>query len=133
MAVRSGATGLDWMLDGLVENVAGVGKAVVLSSDGLMLGRSSNLSIPDGEHLSAVASAFHSLSTGTGRQFGGGEVRQTVVEMEHAFLLVTAAGSGACIALLATEAADLGVLAYETNLLVSRVGAYLSALPRSSS
>ena len=57
---------------------------------------------------------------------------QTVVEMEHAYLLVTAAGSGACVAILAREDADLGMLAYETNLMVSRVGVYLSSAPRSA-
>lgn len=132
MTVRSGVAELDWLLDGLVESVTGVDKAVVLSADGLLLARSSNLAVPDAEHLSAVASAFQSLARGTGRQFGGGDVRQTVVEMEHAFLMVTAAGSGACIALLATEDADLGMLAYEANLLVSRVGGYLSAAPRNA-
>lgn len=132
MTVRSGVTELDWLLDGLVEGVAGADRAVVLSSDGLLLARSSNMSTPDAEHLSAVASAFQSLSRGAGRHFGGGDVRQTVVEMEHAFLLVTAAGTGACIALLATEDADLGMLAYETNLMVSRVGAFLSSAPRSA-
>jgi predicted regulator of Ras-like GTPase activity (Roadblock/LC7/MglB family) len=132
MTVRSGVTELDWLLDGLVENVAGADRAVVLSADGLLLARSSNMSAPDAEHLSAVASAFQSLSRGAGRHFGGGDVRQTVVEMEHAFLLVTAAGTGACIALLAAEDADLGMLAYETNLMVTRVGAFLSSAPRSS-
>jgi predicted regulator of Ras-like GTPase activity (Roadblock/LC7/MglB family) len=98
----------------------------------LMLARSSTMSIPDAEHLSAVASAFQSLSRGTGRHFGGGDVRQTIVEMEHAYLMVTSAGAGACVALLAAEDADLGMLAYETNLMVTRVGAYLSAAPRAS-
>lgn len=130
MTVRSGVTELDWLLDGLVKGVAGADRAVVLSSDGLLLARSSNLSVPDAEHLSAVASAFQSLARGTGHHFGGGDVRQTVVEMEHAFLLVTAAGHGACIAVLAREDADLGMLAYETNLMVTRVGAYLSSAPR---
>jgi predicted regulator of Ras-like GTPase activity (Roadblock/LC7/MglB family) len=130
MTVRPGVTELDWLLDNLIGNVAGADRAVVLSSDGLLLGRSSNMSIPDAEHLSAVASAFQSLSRGAGRHFRGGDVRQTVVEMEHAYLMVTAAGTGACIALLATEDADLGMLAYETNLMVTRVGVYLSAAPR---
>lgn len=132
MTVKSGVTELDWLLDGLVQNVAGVDRAVVLSSDGLLLARSSNMSTPDAEHLSAVASAFQSLSRGAGRHFGGGDVRQTIVEMEHAFLLVTSAGAGACIALLATEDADLGMLAYETNLMVTRVGAFLSSAPRNT-
>jgi predicted regulator of Ras-like GTPase activity (Roadblock/LC7/MglB family) len=132
MAVRSGVTELDWLLDGLVERVAGASRAVVLSADGLLVARSNTMSIPDAEHLSAVASAFQSLSRGTGRHFGGGDVRQTVVEMDHAYLLVTAAGAGACIALLASEDADLGMLAYETNLMVAQVGTYLSSAPRTA-
>lgn len=121
---------LDWLLDDLVSQVAGADRAVVLSSDGLLIGRSSNLSEGDGEHLSAVASAFQSLARGTGRHFGGGQVRQTVVEMDHAFLFVTAAGRGACLALLTSEDADMGMVAYAMNMMVKRVGAVLSAAPR---
>ncbi|HEU5107340.1 MAG TPA: roadblock/LC7 domain-containing protein [Micromonosporaceae bacterium] len=126
----SDGTELNWLLDGLVDRTAGANRAVVLSADGLLLGQSGNMSQPDAEHLSAMAAVFQSLAKGTGRHFGGGEVRQTVVEMDHAYLLVTAAGAGACIAMLAGEEADLGMLAYETNLLVSQVGAALSAAPR---
>jgi predicted regulator of Ras-like GTPase activity (Roadblock/LC7/MglB family) len=121
---------LDWLLDDLVRRVAGADRAVVLSADGLLIGRSSNLSEPDAEHLSAVASAFQSLARGTGRHFGGGQVRQTLVEMDHAFLFVTAAGHGACLALLADEQADVGMIAYEMNLMVKQVGAVLTAKPR---
>lgn len=125
-----GVNELDWLLDDLVRQIAGADRAVVLSSDGLLIGRSSNLSEPDAEHLSAVASAFQSLARGTGRHFGGGQVRQTVVEMDHAFLFVTAAGRGACLALLTSESADMGMVAYAMNMLVKRVGAVLSAAPR---
>ncbi|MCT2586105.1 roadblock/LC7 domain-containing protein [Actinophytocola gossypii] len=121
---------LDWLLNDLVKRVAGVERAVVLSADGLLIGKSDNLDEADAEHLSAVASAFQSLARGTGRHFGGGRVRQTLVEMDHAFLFVTAAGQGACLALLAEESADVGMVAYEMNLMVKRVGAALSAKPR---
>ena len=127
---NSGVSELDWLLDDLVKRVAGADRAVVLSSDGLLIGRSGNLSEEDAEHLSAVASAFQSLARGTGRHFGGGNVRQTMVEMDHAFLFVTAAGHGACLALLAAENADVGMIAYEMNMMVKRVGAVLTAKPR---
>jgi predicted regulator of Ras-like GTPase activity (Roadblock/LC7/MglB family) len=77
-----------------------------------------------------VASAFQSLARGTGRQFGGGRVRQTVVEMEHAFLFVTAAGQGTCLAVLGEEDSDVGLIAYEMNMLVKQVGSVLNAPPR---
>ena len=59
-----------------------------------------------------------------------GPVRQTVIEMESAFLLVTAAGKGACLAVLASEDADIGLIAYEMAMLVTRVGQYLTTPAR---
>lgn len=126
---NSGAD-LDWLLEDLVGRVVGARHAVVLSADGLLVGRSKSLSKEDGEHLSAVASAFQSLARGTGRQFGGGKVRQTIVEMERAFLFVTAAGQGTCLAVLGEQDADVGLIAYEMNLLVKQVGSVLNAPPR---
>ena len=128
---HSGAD-LNWLLDDLVERVVGAQHAVVLSADGLLIGKSAALSKDDSDQLSAMASAFQSLARGTGRHFGGGNVRQTIVEMEHAYLFVTAAGRGACLAVLAEESADMGMIAYEMNLLVKRVGVYLSSAPRNS-
>jgi predicted regulator of Ras-like GTPase activity (Roadblock/LC7/MglB family) len=121
---------LNWLLEDLVGRVVGARHAVVLSADGLLLGRSPGLSKDDSDHLSAMASAFQSLARGTGRQFGGGQVRQTIVEMERAHLFVTAAGQGACLAVVGDEDADMGMIAYEMNMLVKRVGAYLSSAPR---
>jgi predicted regulator of Ras-like GTPase activity (Roadblock/LC7/MglB family) len=124
--------GLDWLLDDLIRRLPGAERVIILSADGLLIGRSRNLGRDDAEHLSAVASGLQSLSRGASRHFGGGVVRQTLVEMENSFLVVTAAGSGACLAVLAEADADLGLLAYELNLMVKRVGTYLSTQPRQS-
>lgn len=121
---------LTWLLDGLVERVADVRQAVVLSSDGLLMGASKGVGRENAEHLSAVAASFSSLARGASRQFGGGNVRQTIVEMDGAFLFVTAAGQGACLAVLASATADVGLIAYEMAMLVTRVGQHLSANPR---
>lgn len=130
MTVKPAIGELDWLLDDLVQRLPGAERAVLLSADGLLIGRSSSLSEEDAEHLSAVSSGFHSLAKGTGRHFGGGAVRQTIVEMEQAFLVVTAAGQGASLALLTEADADLGMVAYEMNLMVKRVGVYLTSKPR---
>ena len=95
---------LTWLLDDLVERVPAALQAVVLSADGLMMGASAALSREDAEHLSAMAAGFQSLAKGASRHFQAGPVRQTVVEMEDAFLFVTAAGLGACLAVLAAAA-----------------------------
>ncbi|GAA0353625.1 roadblock/LC7 domain-containing protein [Actinoallomurus spadix] len=131
--MSAGSAGeLNWLLDSLVTRVAQVRQAVVLSSDGLLVGSSAGLTREDAEHLSAVAASFQSLARSAGRQFGGGGVRQTIVEMDHAFLFVTAAGSGACLAVLAGSDADVGMIAYEMAMLVKRVGQHMSTLPRSA-
>jgi predicted regulator of Ras-like GTPase activity (Roadblock/LC7/MglB family) len=131
--MSAGSAGeLNWLLDNLVNQVAQVHQAVVLSSDGLLVGASAGLTRENAEHLSAVAASFQSLARSAGRQFGGGAVRQTIVEMDHAFLFVTAAGSGACLAVLAGADADVGLVAYEMAMLVKRVGQHMSTLPRSA-
>jgi len=56
----------------------------------------------------------------------GGPVRQTVVEMESAFLFVTTAGRGACLAVVSDADADIGLVAYEMAMLVTRVGETMS-------
>jgi predicted regulator of Ras-like GTPase activity (Roadblock/LC7/MglB family) len=121
---------LNWMLDELVSRVAGAQYVTVLSNDGLCVGKSRSLDRDNSEHLSAMASAFQSLARGVGRHFRAGQVRQTVVELDEAFLVVTAAGNGACMALLARADADIGMAAYEMNLLVKKVGRFLVAQPR---
>jgi predicted regulator of Ras-like GTPase activity (Roadblock/LC7/MglB family) len=128
--VEAHVKALDWLLDDLITRLAGAESAVVLSADGLLMGRSRAVQREDAEHLAAMASAFQSLARGVGRQFNKGGVRQTVVELDRAFLIVTAAGQGACLALLATETADMGMVAYEMNVLVHQVGEALVAEPR---
>ncbi|GGL02330.1 roadblock/LC7 domain-containing protein [Mangrovihabitans endophyticus] len=127
MAETKQSANLTWLLDDLVERVPSAQQAVVLSADGLMMGSSSGLDRDDAEHLSAMAAGFQSLAKGASRHFRAGPVRQTVVEMETAFFMVTAAGQGACLAVLAGEDADLGLIAYEMAMLVVRVGETMDA------
>ena len=121
---------LTWLLDDLVERVPTAQQAVVLSADGLLMGSSAGLNREDAEHLSAMAAGFQSLAKGASRHFRAGPVRQTVVEMESAFLIVTAAGYGACLTVLADSDADLGLVAYEMAVLVTRVGDLMAAPDR---
>jgi predicted regulator of Ras-like GTPase activity (Roadblock/LC7/MglB family) len=53
-----------------------------------------------------------------------------VVEMDAAFLFVTAAGEGSCLAVLAGADVDAGLVAYEMTVLVKRVGEHLGVGPR---
>ena len=61
---------------------------------------------------------------------GRGYRQQTIIEMEDGFLFVTAGGNGACLAVLCSEESDVGLIAYEMEMLVARVGQYMSTPAR---
>ena len=121
---------LGWLLDDLAARVDQFRQAVILSRDGLVIAASRDLSREDAEHLSALAAGVQSLARGAGEHFGVGEVRQTIIELEQAFLFVTAAGHGSCLAVLCSSSADAGLMAYEMAMLVKRAGPHLAAHPR---
>jgi len=132
MTVSSDSENLNWLLDDLLNRIPSAQQAIVLSGDGMLLSRSSTVERDDADHLSAVASGLQGLARGAGRQHGGGRLRQVIVEMEYSFLVVTEAGVGASLAVLASVDADLGHLAYEMNLLVKQLEVHLTARTRIS-
>jgi uncharacterized protein len=128
---ESGApTAINWVLDDLVRRVDGVKQAVVLSRDGLTLGASDGLNREDADHLSAVAAGVQSLARGAGYYFQGGNVRQTIIEMDSALIFIAAAGKGSCLAVLCPVDAEPGLIAYEMAMLAKRIGQYLTVGPR---
>jgi predicted regulator of Ras-like GTPase activity (Roadblock/LC7/MglB family) len=128
----STAMDITWLVNDLVDRVAHVDQAVVLSHDGLLIAKSGGLDRDDAEHLSAVAAGLHGLARGAARRFGRGGIRQTIIELESGFLFVTAGGNGACLAVLGSDDADVGLIAYEMEMLVARVGQYLSTPVRAA-
>ncbi|GII94836.1 roadblock/LC7 domain-containing protein [Sinosporangium siamense] len=130
MAQKSSSADLTWLLDDLVGRVQEAEHGILLSTDGLLMASSHGLKADDAEHLSAVAAGVQSLARGVSERFGGGAVRQTIIEMRSVFLLVTVAGEGACLAVLCREEADIGLVAYEMAMLVARVGQYLTSPAR---
>jgi len=124
---------LDWLLDDLLARVPTTRHAAIMSADGLLTGASSGLNREDAEHLAAIAAGYQSLGRGAARRFsGGGTVRQTIVEMESGYLFITSAGHGASLAVIADLEADIGVVAYEMAMLVTRVGKYMGSPSRSA-
>ncbi|TDC91624.1 roadblock/LC7 domain-containing protein [Saccharopolyspora aridisoli] len=124
------ASKLSWLLDDFVHGVHGADHAVVLSNDGLVIAKSAGLDRDAGDKLAAAASSMRSIGKGVSKDFGRGQVAQTHVEMEHGFLFVSAAGSGACLAVLSAADTDIELVAYEMGRLITRVGSFLSAAPR---
>jgi predicted regulator of Ras-like GTPase activity (Roadblock/LC7/MglB family) len=124
---------LAWLLNDLIDRVPHTRHAVVLSADGLLMAKSDRLARDDGEHFAAVASGIHSLAKGASQRLGGGPPQQAIIELQSATLFVSAAGAGACLAVYAAEDADVAVIAYEMEILVGKVGTYLTAPARAGS
>jgi predicted regulator of Ras-like GTPase activity (Roadblock/LC7/MglB family) len=130
-AARPGSD-LGWLLDDLVARTDHVRQAVLLTADGLPLSHSEGMRRRDIEHLAAVCSGFHSLARSAGDRFAAGEVRQTMVMLDDAYLFVTPAGHGSRLAVLSDVRTDVGQLAHEMALLVRRLGRHLDAAARSA-
>jgi predicted regulator of Ras-like GTPase activity (Roadblock/LC7/MglB family) len=124
MTQRTTATNsdLDWLLDGLVDQVAGSRHAVVLSDDGLVIGKSATIERSDAERLAAVATSQQSLARGVGQLFDGGPVQQVIVELADLWLFVTAAGRGTHLAVVASQEVDAEVMAVAMHTIVQQVG-----------
>lgn len=130
MTEHPGASGqLSWLLDSLLE-VNDIRQAVVLSRDGLVMATAQSMSREEGDHLAALAAGLQGLARGAMEYCGAGEVRQTIIELDSAFLFVMAAGEGTCLAVVSSQNANVGVIGYEMAMMVRRMGKYLQAGPR---
>ncbi|MFE2103148.1 MULTISPECIES: roadblock/LC7 domain-containing protein [unclassified Streptomyces] len=130
--VGTPGTDLGWLLDDLVDRTDHVRQAVLLTADGLALSCSQGMRRRDIEHLAAVCSGFHGLARSVGERFEAGQVRQTMVMLEDAYLFITPAGNGSRLAVLSEARTDVGQLAHEMALLVRRLGRHLDAATRSA-
>lgn len=126
MTLSREAQNINWLINNVVDNVPGVAHVIVVSADGLLLAVSSGLPRDRADQLAAVASGLSSLTQGAARVFEGGDVKQTIVEMEHGFLFVMSISDGSCLAVLASRSCDIGLVGYEMALLVSRAGEVLT-------
>ncbi|GAA4263933.1 roadblock/LC7 domain-containing protein [Dactylosporangium darangshiense] len=126
----STAVDLTWLVQDLVDRVAYLRHAVVLSADGLAIAASKTIQRDDAERLSAVASGLQSLARGVGTHFEIGDLRQTVLEFEDGYVFVIGAGHGTCLAVISGPDTDLGLVAYEMGMLVKRVAEHLATRPR---
>ena len=129
---RQDERNLDWLVTRFVDDVPDAAHAILLSADGLLMAASTSLPADRAEQVAAVSSGLASLAVGASRLFEGGAVLQTIVEMEHGYLMLMSVGDGSTLAVLTQESADIGQVGYEMALLVVRVGRAVQAQPRLS-
>ena len=120
------AANVNFLVDNFVAATPGVVDAIVVSSDGLALAASKGLDRDAVDRFSAVASGLIGLAFGVAERFGGGGVREVVIDMENVLLFVTGISDGSLLAVVASSGADVGLVGFEMSRLVERCGDILS-------
>ena len=123
---------LDWLVSNFAREVSGVSHAVLVSVDGLLIAASEHLPPERADQLAAVASGLASLASGAAQLFDGGQVLQSVVEMQNGYLLLMRVGDGSHLATLAATSCDIGQIGYEMAVLVERVGGVVQSSRRAA-
>ncbi len=110
---REGAAGTGFVLAGLdqlIASVRGARHALLLGADGLPRGASSGIGRDLADTISAAMTGIHAYSRATA-SFAGGlrddGWRQTVIEFQHGWIFLVAAGEGAFLAAAAAHDCDI--------------------------
>ncbi|HET6664720.1 MAG TPA: hypothetical protein VFG94_10700, partial [Acidimicrobiales bacterium] len=69
---------------------------------------------------------FVSLGHGASRCFDFAGLEQIIVAMRQGFLFVSSISDGSCLGVVATRNCDIGLVGYQTTLLVERAGQVLT-------
>ncbi|MCB5164612.1 roadblock/LC7 domain-containing protein [Streptomyces bambusae] len=112
-AVRT--AGLQAAFAGFVARTPGIEEGVVASGDGLVVALSAGVPRDRADQLAALATGLASLSAGGSALFGGGEVVQTLVEMDDGVLFVAEAPGGGVLAVVAGPGCDPGAVGFELS------------------
>ena len=120
------ARDLNWLIGNFARQTPAVAHAMVISADGLPVAVSERLDRASADQLAAIASGLAGLTQGAARCVNGGLVKQVVVEMGRGLLIVMSISDGSCLAALAASGCDVGVVAYQMAVLVTRVGDVLT-------
>jgi predicted regulator of Ras-like GTPase activity (Roadblock/LC7/MglB family) len=125
------ARDLTWLIGNFAKTTPQVASAMVVSADGLPVAVSDRLDRAKADQLAAIASGLASLTQGAARMLDRGPVKQTVIEMDRGLLIVMSISDGSCLTVLAATPCDVGVVAYQMAVLVTRVGDALTPTLRS--
>jgi predicted regulator of Ras-like GTPase activity (Roadblock/LC7/MglB family) len=117
---------IHWLMEDLVTRVPSVRGALAVSSDGLLMARSSSLDRVGSEHLAAVVAGFRSLGDGAAPVLDIGQPEQVVLVASDGFLVVSAIGRGSALGAITGKPCDLGMVGYELALAATRIGGALT-------
>lgn len=111
-----------WLLDDFVRKVHGVSHALIMSVDGFPLTASDSVGEAEAEQLAAISSGLLSLAGNSAALFGKGSCEQIIIRLTHGYFLFMGIGSGAGLAVLTSNEADMKVVAYEMTQFITNAG-----------
>ncbi|MDX3072737.1 MULTISPECIES: roadblock/LC7 domain-containing protein [unclassified Streptomyces] len=122
---------LSWVLNDVLQ-VRGARHAILVSADGLLLEKSSEIGRDDAETNAAAMSSMQSLSRAVAPFTGGGASpwRQTLLEYEHGWIFLIAAGDGAYLAASAAPDVDMEAMSFRMQQQVGALGKAMTTPPR---
>jgi uncharacterized protein len=126
MSLSSEAKNVNWLMVNFVKQTPNVEQAVAVSSDGLLIAMSQTMPRAAAEKLAAIITGVRALAHGASNELGKGGVAQVLIEMSDAYLFVTAISKDSTLGVVASRSCDLGLVGFETALLVERVAAQLT-------
>jgi predicted regulator of Ras-like GTPase activity (Roadblock/LC7/MglB family) len=124
--VSSEAQQFNWLLNQFAEDAPGVMDAIAVSSDGLLIAMSKRLGRAEADRLAAITSAIISLANGASRVYDAGPPNKVIIDLDRAYLLVSAIGTGSALGVLAAKSANLGNLAFQMAMFGNRADEVLS-------
>lgn len=120
------AQNFTWLLRTFVSDTAGVIEAIVVSVDGLLMATSGAPETEDTDRLAAISSSLLSLAVGVGQCYHMGDPDKILIQLTHGHLIVTTISDDSVLAVLVSEQANLGTVAYEASVLAHRAGVALT-------
>jgi predicted regulator of Ras-like GTPase activity (Roadblock/LC7/MglB family) len=113
-------------VNNFTQNTLGVEGAIGVSSDGLLMAMFGTFDRATADRFAAIVAGLRSLADGAARVLNRGALSQVVIEMQGGYLVVAQISDGSTLGVLTAPRCDLGLIAYETTLLVERVGGHLT-------
>lgn len=106
--------------------------AILVSADGLLMGRSKDVARDDADTVAAAMSGMQSLSRTVAGFCGDTTMqwRQTLVEFDGGWVFLISAGEGAYLAVSASPHVDMADITFRMQQLVGQLGKVLAAPPR---
>jgi len=126
VGISEEAKTFNWLLGTFTTRTAGVEVAIAVSSDGLLMAKSSKKDRSSSDRLAAVVSGMTSLAAGASEWYRLGSLNRVVVDLADGYLLVTSISRGSVLGVIASRTANLSTVAYEMTLFGSRAGTTLT-------